>query len=80
LGHRLVEPQYADLDGTPNRHDFPENHAMAAVMVREGDLVTYGHPTFAGDPFPFGKDLTKSNAVAREPPIDAMHGVVHAII
>jgi len=77
--NRLVEPQYTGFDGTPNRHDFPANHVMAAEAVRQGGLVTYGHPIFAGEPFPFGKDLAKANGAARELPIDAVLGVVHAI-
>ncbi len=77
--NRLVEPQYTGFDGTPNRNDFPANHLMAAEAVRQGGLVTYGHPVFAGEPFPFGKDLAKANAAARELPIDAVLGVVHAI-
>jgi hypothetical protein len=52
---------------------------MAAEAVRQGGLVTYGHPIFAGEPFPFGKDLAKASAAAREVPIDAVLGVVHAI-
>src|SRR4051794_16220906 len=76
---RLVEPQYTGFDGTPHRLDFPANHVMAAEAVRQGGLVTYGHPVFAGEPFPFGKDLTKASAAARELPIDAVLGVVHAV-
>ncbi|MGE3820324.1 MAG: CehA/McbA family metallohydrolase [Isosphaeraceae bacterium] len=76
---KLVEPQYTGFDDTPNRNDFPANHTMAAETVRQGGLVTYGHPMFAGEPFPFEKDLTKSNAAARELPIDAILGVVHAV-
>ena len=41
--------------------------------------MTYGHPMFAGEPDPFGKDLAKANAAARELPIDAVLGVVHAV-
>jgi len=77
--NRLVEPQYTGFDGTPNRNDFPANHVMAAEAVRQGGLVTYGHPLFAGEPFPFGKDPAKASGAARELPIDAVLGVVHAI-
>jgi TolB protein len=77
--NRLVEPQYTGFDGTPNRHDFPANHVMAREAVRQGGLVTYGHPMFAGEPNPFGTDLAKPNGAARELPIDAVLGVVHAI-
>ena len=52
---RLVKPQYTGFDGTPNQHDFPANHVMAEEAIRQGALVTYGHPMFAGEPFPFGK-------------------------
>jgi hypothetical protein len=76
---RLVQPQYTGFDGTPNRHDFPPNHVMAAEAVRQGGLVTYGHPLFAGEPFPFGKDLARASGAARELPIDAVLGVVHAV-
>ena len=63
--NRLVEPQYTGFDETPNRLDFPANHVMAAEAVRQGGVVTYGHPMFAGQPFPFGKDLAKANAARR---------------
>jgi hypothetical protein len=77
--NKLVEPQYTGFGGTPNRHDFPANYVMAEEAVRQGGLVTYGHPMFAGESFPFGKDLARPNAAARELPIDAVLGVVHAI-
>jgi hypothetical protein len=76
---KLVEPQYTGFDDTPNQLDFPANYAMAAEAVRQGGVVTYGHPMFAGQPFPFEDDLKKPNAAARELPIDAVLGVVHAI-
>jgi putative heme-binding domain-containing protein len=75
----LVEPQYTGFDETPNYLDFPANYVMAAEAVRQGGVVTYGHPMFAGQPFPFDAELTKTNAAARELPIDAVLGVVHAI-
>jgi TolB protein len=75
----LVGPQYTGFDGTPNRHDFPANHVMAAEAVRQGGVVTYGHPAAAGEPFPFGKDLAKGTGAARELPIDAVLGVVNAV-
>src|SRR5262249_49349592 len=37
---RLVEPQYTGFDETPNRNDFPANHAMAADAVGQGGVVT----------------------------------------
>jgi hypothetical protein len=77
--NRLVEPQYTGFDATPYRNDFPANQVMAAEAVRQGGLVTYGHPMFAGEPFPFGNDQAKASAAARELPIDAILGVVHAI-
>ena len=76
---RLVEPQYTGFDGTPNRHDFPANHVMAAEAVRQGGVVTYGHPLFAGQPFPFDEGPEKASGAARELPIDAVLGVVHAV-
>jgi hypothetical protein len=76
---RLVEPQYTGFDGTPNQLDFPANYAMATEAVRQGGLVTYGHPIFAGEPFPFAKDPAKPSAAARELPIDAVLGAVHAV-
>ena len=77
--NRLVEPQYTGFDETPNRHDFPANYAMAADAVRQGGVVTYGHPMFAGQPFPFDEDPAKASGAARELPIDAVLGVVHAV-
>lgn len=77
--NRLVEPQYTGFDGTPNQLDFPANHIMATEAVRQGGVVTYGHPMFAGQSFPFEKDLAKPTGAARELPIDAVLGVVHAV-
>jgi hypothetical protein len=77
--NRLVQPQYTGFDGTPNRNDFPANYAMAADAVRQGGLVTYGHPIFAGQAYPFDKDPAKPSAAARELPIDAVLGMVHAV-
>jgi hypothetical protein len=76
---RLVEPQYTGFDGTPNRHDFPANYVMAAEAVRQGGTVIYGHPVFAGRPFPFDEGPAKASGAARELPIDAVLGVVHAV-
>jgi hypothetical protein len=76
---RLVEPQYTGFDSTPNRNDFPANYAMAADAVGQGGVVTYGHPMYAGQPFPFDQEPAKGNAAARELPIDAVLGVVHAV-
>ena len=76
---RLVEPQYTGFDGTPNPHDFPANQAMAAEAIRQGGVVTYGHPLFAGKPFPFGEDFAKTHGAARELPVDAVLGVVNAV-
>jgi TolB protein len=76
---RLVEPQYTGFDDTPNRNDFPANFTMAAEAVGQGGVVTYGHPMFAGQPFPFEEDPAKPSAAARELPIDAVLGVVHAV-
>ncbi|MEO1998729.1 MAG: CehA/McbA family metallohydrolase, partial [Planctomycetaceae bacterium] len=76
---QLVEPQYTGFDNTPQSNDFPANYVMAAEAVRQGGVVTYGHPMFAGKPDPYGPDPTAGNAAARELPIDAMLGVVQAV-
>jgi putative heme-binding domain-containing protein len=76
---KLVEPQYTGFDKTPNFHDFPANYLMAAEAVRQGGIVTYSHPLFAGQPYPFEDELTKPSGAARELPIDAVLGVVQAI-
>jgi len=76
---KLVEPQYTGFKNTPQSHDFPANYVMAAEAVRQGGVVTYGHPMFAGKPDPYGPDPTADNAAARELPVDAMLGKVHAI-
>jgi hypothetical protein len=75
----LIRPQYTGFDGTPHQQDFPPNHAMAAEAVGQGAVVTYGHPLFAGQPFPFEKDPSKPSGAARELPIDAVLGMVHAV-
>ena len=77
--NRLVQPQYTGFDGTPNRNDFPANYVMAADAVHQGGVVTYGHPIFAGQSFPFDKDPAKPSGAARELPIDAVLGMVHAV-
>ncbi|WP_422929621.1 CehA/McbA family metallohydrolase [Singulisphaera sp. PoT] len=77
--NKLVEPQYTGFDDTPNRNDFPANFDMAVEAVRQGGVVTYGHPMFAGQPYPFGKDSAKSHGAARELPIDAILGKVQAV-
>ena len=76
---KLVEPQYTGFDDTPNRLDFPANYVMAEDAVRQGGVVTYGHPLFVGQSFPFDKDPAKPSGAARELPIDAVLGVVHAM-
>jgi hypothetical protein len=76
---KLVEPQYTGFDNTPLFRDFPANFTMSSEAVKQGGVVTYGHPLFTGQPFPFEDDLAKPNGAARELPIDAMLGVVHAI-
>ncbi|MEE3371770.1 MAG: CehA/McbA family metallohydrolase [Planctomycetota bacterium] len=75
----LVTPQYTGFLDTPNHHDYPANYTMAAEAVRQGGIVTYGHPMFKDQPLPFGDDLTADNGAARELPIDAILGVVQAI-
>lgn len=76
---QLVEPQYTGFDNTPLFRDYPANFTMAAEAVRQGGVVTYGHPLFTGQPFPFEDDLAKPNGAARELPVDAILGVVQAI-
>jgi len=76
---KFVEPQYTGFKDTPNHHDYPANYVMAANATAQGGVVTYGHPMFKGKPQPFGEDLTANNAAARELPVDAMLGVVHAV-
>ena len=75
----LVEPQYTGFKNTPQSNDFPANYTMAAEAVRQGGVVTYGHPMFAGKPDPYGPDPTADNAAARELPIDAVLGAVQAV-
>ena len=58
---------------------LPPNFAMAEEAVRQGGVVTYGHPMFANQPYPFDVDPAKHNAAARELPIDAVLGKVHAV-
>jgi hypothetical protein len=77
--HNLVEPQYTGFDRTPNAVDFPANFAMAANAVRQGGVVTYGHPMQAGQSFPFDNEPAKPTAAARELPVDAVLGMVHAV-
>jgi putative heme-binding domain-containing protein len=77
--NKIVQPQYTGFDKTPNSNDFPANYVMAAEAVRKGGIVTYGHPIFAGQPFPFGNDVPQASGAARELPIDAVLGVVHAV-
>lgn len=76
---KLVEPQYTGFDNTPLFRDYPANFTMASEAVKQGGVVTYGHPLFTGQPFPFEDDLAKPNGAARELPIDAILGVVQAI-
>ena len=75
----LVTPQYTGFLDTPNHHDYPANYTMAAEAVRQGGIVTYGHPMFKDQPLPFGDDLTADNGAARELPIDAILGVAQAV-
>lgn len=76
---KLVEPQYTGFDNTPQHLDYPANQVMAAEAVRQGGLVTYGHPMFADQPDPFGNDPTAGSAAARELPVDAISGAVQAV-
>jgi TolB protein len=77
--NKLVEPQYTGFDNTPNSLDFPANYTMAKDACDQGGLVTYGHPMLKGAPEAFGPDPTAANGAARELPIDAALGVVHAM-
>ncbi len=76
---RLVEPQYTGFDNTPNHLDYPCNYPLAKAACDQGGVVTYGHPMLKNSPDPFGTKLTEPNGAARELPIDAALGVVHAI-
>lgn len=76
---KLVEPQYTGFNNTPQHHDYPANYVMAAEAIRQGGIVTYGHPMFSGQPDPFSGDPAADNAAARELPIDAILGLAHAI-
>ncbi|MEZ6061451.1 MAG: CehA/McbA family metallohydrolase [Planctomycetaceae bacterium] len=75
----LVEPQYTGFDDTPNHFDFPANYVMAAEACRQGGVVTYGHPMFAGQPSAFSDDLTAGSGAARELPVDAILNVTQAV-
>jgi len=76
---KLVEPQYTGFDKTPLSNDYPPNFDQAEEAVRQGGIVTYGHPIFTNQPDPFAVDPLVHNAAARELPIDAILGKVHAM-
>jgi hypothetical protein len=76
---KLVEPQYTGFDKTPLFNDYPPNFDQAEEAVRQGAVVTYGHPIFTNQPDPFAVDPMVHNAAARELPIDAILGKVHAL-
>ena len=76
---KLVEPQYTGFDNTPLSNDYPPNFDQAEEAVRQGGIVTYGHPIFTNAPDPFAVDPLVHNAAARELPIDAILGKAHAI-
>ncbi len=76
---KLVEPQYTGFDNTPLSNDYPPNFDQAEEAVRQGGVVTYGHPIFTNQPDPFAVDPLVHNAAARELPIDAILGKAHAI-
>jgi TolB protein len=76
---KLVEPQYTGFDNTPLSNDYPPNFEQAEEAVRQGGVVTYGHPIFTNAPDPFAVDPLVHNAAARELPIDAILGKAHAI-
>jgi TolB protein len=76
---KLVEPQYTGFDKTPLSNDYPPNFEQAEEVIRQGGVVTYGHPIFTHQPDPFAVDPLVHNAAARELPIDAILGKVHAL-
>ena len=76
---KFVEPQYTGFDNTPLSNDYPPNFEQAEEAVRQGGVVTYGHPIFTDQPDPFAVDPVVHNAAARELPIDAILDKVHAI-
>ena len=76
---KFVEPQYTGFDNTPLSNDYPPNFEQAEEAVRQGGVVTYGHPIFTNQPDPFTVDPMVHNAAARELPIDAILGKVHAM-
>ncbi len=76
---KLVEPQYTGFDNTPHFHDFPANFVMAEQAIQQGGVVTYAHPMFKGQPWPFTGELTTGNGAARELPIDAILNLTHAV-
>jgi TolB protein len=76
---KLVEPQYTGFDKTPLSNDYPPNFDQAEEAVSQGGVVTYGHPIFTHQPDPFAVDPLVHNAAARELPIDAILGKVHAM-
>ncbi|MDA1231817.1 MAG: CehA/McbA family metallohydrolase [Planctomycetota bacterium] len=76
---KLVEPQYTGFDDTPNFHDFPANFVLAEQAIQQGGIVTYAHPMFKGQHWPFTDDLTAGNGAARELPIDAILNLVQAV-
>jgi len=76
---KLIEPQYTGFDNTRHSNDYPPNFEQAEEAIRQGGVVTYGHPIFTHQPDPFAVDPLVHNAAARELPIDAILGKVHAI-
>ena len=77
--NKLVEPQYTGFDDTPNYHDYPPNFDMAEKAIQQGAVVTYGHPIINGHADAFSTNPLEHNACARELPIDAMLGTIHAM-
>lgn len=76
---KLIEPQYTGFDNTPQFNDFPANFVMAEQAIQQGGVVTYAHPMFKGQQWPFTEDLTGGNGAARELPIDAILNCVQAV-
>lgn len=77
--NKLVEPQYTGFDDTPHHYDYPPNFDQADETVKQGGVVSYGHPMFTDQPDPYVTDPLSHNGAALELPIDAIFDRAHAI-
>ena len=77
--NKLVEPQYTGFDDTPQHYDYPPNFDQADETVKQGGVVSYGHPMFTDQPDPYVTDPLSHNGAALELPIDAIFDRAHAI-